>query len=88
VAAAALELDELAIGTTSTFVSVAYSLHYVIAGRWTPGRKLWLSYALAAALFAPLWALNALWGGDCCRALLRRPGDAAEPVTPASAATL
>lgn len=88
VAAAALELDELAIGTTSTFVSVAYSLHYVIAGQWTPGRKLWLSYALAAALFAPVRALNALWGGDCGYALLRRPADAARPVTPASAATL
>jgi SAM-dependent methyltransferase len=88
VAAAELELDGLAIGTTSTFVSVAYSLHYVIAGHWTPGWKLWLSYALAAAVFAPVAALNALVGGDCCYALLRRPREDAEPVTPAPAATL
>jgi 2-polyprenyl-3-methyl-5-hydroxy-6-metoxy-1,4-benzoquinol methylase len=71
--AQALDLDVVEIGTDSTIISVAYSLHYVIAGRWTPGWKLWLSYALGVIAYPPVAAVNALAGGDCCYALLRRP---------------
>jgi hypothetical protein len=80
VAAAALNLDTLELGTSSTVVSVAYSLHYRIAGRWTPGWRLWLSYALGAAAFPAFAALDLLLGGDVCYALLGR-ADAARPVT-------
>lgn len=77
VASTALELEALEIATNSTVISVAYSLHYLIAGRWTPGWKLWLAYALGAAAFPPVAAVNVLAGGDCCYALLRRPASAA-----------
>jgi 2-polyprenyl-3-methyl-5-hydroxy-6-metoxy-1,4-benzoquinol methylase len=83
VTAQALDLEVVELGTDSTLISVAYSLHYVIAGRWTPGWKLWLSYALSLVLFPPVAAINALAGGDCCYALLRRSLKEA-PVTPAT----
>jgi 2-polyprenyl-3-methyl-5-hydroxy-6-metoxy-1,4-benzoquinol methylase len=90
VTAQALDLEVLEIGTSSTVISVAYSLHYVIAGRWTPGWKLWLAYALGAALFPPVAAINLLAGGDCCYALLRRRPDAnaIDPAAAGLAATL
>jgi 2-polyprenyl-3-methyl-5-hydroxy-6-metoxy-1,4-benzoquinol methylase len=83
VTAKALDLDVVEIGTDSTLISVAYSLHYVIAGRWTPGWKLWLAYALGMLAFPPVAAVNALAGGDCCYALLRRSANEA-PTAPAT----
>jgi SAM-dependent methyltransferase len=74
VAAGMLELEVLELGTSSNIISVAYSLHYLIAGRWTPGWRLWLSYALGAAVFPLFAALDAVAGGDACYALLRRGG--------------
>jgi hypothetical protein len=52
-------------------ISIAYSLHYVIAGRWTPGWKLWLSYAIGAAVYPAVAVINRLLGADCCYAVLR-----------------
>jgi SAM-dependent methyltransferase len=72
VAAERLELEPVEIATSATVISVAYSLHYVIAGRWTPGWRLWLAYALGAAAFPAVAVINRLAGADCCYALLRR----------------
>jgi SAM-dependent methyltransferase len=88
VAAGDLELDAISIGTSSMIISVAYSLHYLIAGSWTPGWKLWLSYALGAAVFPLIAAIDAVAGGDCCYALLGRRADAVQPLTASHAATL
>jgi len=73
VTAEALDLELVALGTSSTIVAVAYSIHYLIAGRWTPGWKLWLAYALALAAFPAAAAIDAVLGGDACYAVLRRP---------------
>lgn len=73
VAAARLELEVAELGTDATLIAVAYSIHYLLAGRWTPGWRLWLSYALGAAVY-PLAALaNRALGADCCWAVLRAP---------------
>jgi SAM-dependent methyltransferase len=71
VTADVLGLEVLEIGTSSTVISGAYSIHYLIAGRWTPGWKLWLSYALGALAFPPMALINRVAGADCCYALLR-----------------
>jgi SAM-dependent methyltransferase len=76
-AADLLELEVLEIGTSSTVISAAYSIHYLIAGHWSPGWKLWLAYALGAAAFPPIAAIDRLAGADCCYVLLRRPAAAA-----------
>jgi SAM-dependent methyltransferase len=72
VAARRLGLETQAIGTSSTIIAVSYSLHYLIARRWTPGWRLWLAYALGLALYPPVLALDRLLGGDACYAILRR----------------
>ncbi len=66
-----LGLEVLEIGTSSTVISGAYSIHYLIAGRWTPGWKLWLAYALGAVAFPPIALINRLAQADCCYALLQ-----------------
>jgi 2-polyprenyl-3-methyl-5-hydroxy-6-metoxy-1,4-benzoquinol methylase len=71
VAADVLGLEVLEIGTSSTVISGAYSIHYLIAGSWTPGWKLWLSYALGAVAFPPIALINRVAGADCCYALLQ-----------------
>jgi SAM-dependent methyltransferase len=73
VIAGVLDLEVVELGTSSTVIAVAYSLHYVIAGRWTPGWKLWLAYALGAAVFPAVAVVNRLLGADCAYAVLRRP---------------
>ncbi len=76
VTAGLLELEVGEIGTSSTLISAAYSIHYVIAGHWTPGWKLWLSYGLGLLAFPPIALIDRLAGADCCYALLERPGAA------------
>lgn len=55
-----------AAGTTSTAISPSYSLHYLIAGHWTPGWKLWLSYGLGILLLPAVLLVDRVFGGDCC----------------------
>ena len=71
VAADLLGLEVVEIGTNSTVISGAYSIHYLLAGRWTPGWKLWLAYGLGAVTFPPMALINRLAGADCCYALLQ-----------------
>lgn len=71
IAAARTGLEVVAGGTDATVISVAYSVHYVIAGRWTPGWKLWLSYAIGAAVYPAVAVINRLLGADCCYVVLR-----------------
>jgi SAM-dependent methyltransferase len=68
-----------AVGTSSTVISSAYSVHYLLAGRWTPGWKLWLSLGLCLLIF-PLVRLGDLaGGGDCCFiAMAHGGGDAGQ----------
>jgi hypothetical protein len=73
VAADVLGLEILEIGTSSTVISGAYSIHYLLAGRWTPGWKLWLAYAMGTVAFPPIALINRLAGADCCYALLAAP---------------
>jgi SAM-dependent methyltransferase len=70
--AGAIELEPEAIGTRSTLISSAYSINYVIAGRWREDRRLWLAYALGLAVFPFVWVADRVAGGDCCYAVLRR----------------
>ncbi len=74
-------LEVLDIGTTSTVISAAYSIHYLLAGRWTPGWRLWLAYALGLAVFPAFAAADRVAGADCCYALLRRPIATGAPST-------
>jgi 2-polyprenyl-3-methyl-5-hydroxy-6-metoxy-1,4-benzoquinol methylase len=71
--AALLELEPVAVGTTSTTASTAYSLHYMIAGAWSPGWKLWLSYGLSLPLLPVVFLGDRFGGGDACYAVMRRP---------------
>lgn len=73
VVAERLGLESRAIGTSSTVIAVSYSLHYLIAGRWTPGWRLWAAYALGLAVYPPVLAIDRVFGGDACYAILRRP---------------
>jgi SAM-dependent methyltransferase len=72
VAADRLELELEGLGTDATLISVAYSLHYLLAGHWRPGWRLWLAYLLALGLAPPVAIVNRRRGADCCWALLRR----------------
>lgn len=75
--AAMLDLRVQDAGTSSTVISTAYSLHFLLAGRWTPGWKLWLSYALGILAF-PLTLLgDRVGGGDCCFIVMSNPPDRA-----------
>ena len=70
--AAMLGMSMQAAGTSSTVISGAYSLHFIIAGHWAPGWKLWLSYALGV-LVLPLTLLgDRLGGGDCCFVVMQK----------------
>jgi 2-polyprenyl-3-methyl-5-hydroxy-6-metoxy-1,4-benzoquinol methylase len=76
--AAALDLQVQAVGTTSTAISVAYSIQYLLFGRWQPGWKLWLSWALGT-LVLPFTLLGDRVGeGDCCLVVMEAPRDRAE----------
>jgi SAM-dependent methyltransferase len=70
-----LGLDVHALGTSSTAISTAYSLHYLIAGHWSPGWKLWLSYALSLPLIPLVMLGDRAGGGDCCYIVMQRKGD-------------
>jgi SAM-dependent methyltransferase len=64
-----LEVEE--VGTSSTAISTAYSVHFLIAGRWTPGWKLWLSYGLSLPLLPFVFLGDRVGGGDSCYAVMR-----------------
>lgn len=64
--AGVLDLEVRAVGTSSSAISTAYSLHYMVAGRWTPGWKLWLSYALSIPLLPFVFLADRVGGGDGC----------------------
>jgi SAM-dependent methyltransferase len=70
--AAALDLEVQSAGTTSNVISTAYSLHYILAGRWSPGWKLWLCYALGMLVFPLVWLGDRVGGGDCCFIVMER----------------
>ena len=73
--AALLDLELAACGTISTTASTAYSIHYLIAGRWSPGWKLWLSYGLSMPLLPFVFLGDRFGGGDACYAAMQRPPD-------------
>ena len=77
--AGALDLEVQEIGTTSTAVSASYSLLYVLAGRWSPGWKLWLCYALGILVLPFVLLGDRLGGGDCCFIVMKRARDRPEP---------
>ena len=66
-----LGLEVEAVGTSSTAISTAYSVHFLIAGHWTPGWKLWLSYALSLPLLPFVFLGDRIGGGDACYAVMR-----------------
>lgn len=66
-------LEPLDVGTNSNAIATAYSVHYLIAGRWTPGWKLWLAYGLSLPLLPFVWLGDRFGGGDACYAVLTRP---------------
>jgi SAM-dependent methyltransferase len=68
-----LGLRMLAVGTNSNAIASAYSVHYLIAGRWTPGWKLWLSYVIGLPLLPFVWLGDRFGGGDACYAVMERP---------------
>ncbi len=68
-----LDLAPVAVGTNSNAIATAYSVHYLVAGHWTPGWKLWLSYGLSLPLLPFVFIGDRLGGGDACYAVLRRP---------------
>lgn len=68
-----LGLEPRSVGTNSNAISTAYSVHYLIAGHWTPGWKLWLSYALSLPLLPFVLLGDRIGGGDACYAVMTRP---------------
>lgn len=62
-----------ALGTNSNAIATAYSVHYAIASRWTPGWKLWLSYAIGLPLLPLVWLGDRFGGGDACYAVMTPP---------------
>jgi 2-polyprenyl-3-methyl-5-hydroxy-6-metoxy-1,4-benzoquinol methylase len=67
-----LEVEE--VGTSSTAIATAYSVHFLLAGRWTPGWKLWLSYALSLPLLPLVFLADRIGGGDACYVVMRNGG--------------
>jgi 2-polyprenyl-3-methyl-5-hydroxy-6-metoxy-1,4-benzoquinol methylase len=67
-----LEMEIEVVGTNSTAISTAYSLHYVLFGHWSPGWKLWLTYALSLPMLPFILLGDRIWGGDCCHIVMRR----------------
>jgi SAM-dependent methyltransferase len=72
-AARQVGLEPIEVGTESNVISPVYSMHYVLAGRWSSGWKLWASYALGTLMFPALWLVDRWGGGDCCYLVARRP---------------
>jgi len=68
-----LELELSSVGTTSAAGAATYSIHYMLAGHYTPGWKLWLSYAIAIPVLPFVFLGDRFGGGDCCFAVMRRP---------------
>jgi SAM-dependent methyltransferase len=66
-----LGLELTAAGTSSMAISTAYSIHYATAGRWTPGWKLWLAYAVSLPLLPLVFLGDRIGGGDACYAVMR-----------------
>lgn len=71
--ASRFDLGVREVGTSSTPISTAYSIHFLIAGRWTPGWKLWLSYGISLPLLPFVYLVDHFAGGDCCYAVLEKP---------------
>ena len=71
--AAVLELETREVGTSSSAISTAYSVHYVLAGHWTPGWKLWLSYAVSVPMLPFVLLGDRIGGGDSCYIVMKRP---------------
>ncbi len=67
-----LGLEARSVGTNSNAISTAYSVHYVIAGHWTPGWKLWLAYGLSLPLLPFILLGDRIGGGDACYAVMTR----------------
>lgn len=72
-AAERVGLQPIEWGTDSNVISPAYSLHYVLAGRWTTGWALWTSYALGALVYPLVRLVDSRRGGDCCYLVAQRP---------------
>jgi 2-polyprenyl-3-methyl-5-hydroxy-6-metoxy-1,4-benzoquinol methylase len=66
-----LDLEVVEVGTSSNAIATAYSVHFLIAGRWTPGWKLWLSYALSLPLLPFVFLGDRIGGGDSCYIVMR-----------------
>jgi 2-polyprenyl-3-methyl-5-hydroxy-6-metoxy-1,4-benzoquinol methylase len=66
-----LELEVAGVGTSSMAISTAYSIHFLIAGRWTPGWKLWLAYLLSLPLLPFVFLGDRIGGGDACYVVMR-----------------
>lgn len=66
-----LDLRVEEVGTSSTAISTAYSVHYYVAGKWTPGWKLWFSYAISAPLLPFVFLGDRVGGGDSCYVVMR-----------------
>jgi 2-polyprenyl-3-methyl-5-hydroxy-6-metoxy-1,4-benzoquinol methylase len=66
-----LNLEVEDIGTSSMAISTAYSVHFLIAGHWTPGWRLWLSYALSLPLLPFVFLGDKIGGGDSCYVVMR-----------------
>jgi SAM-dependent methyltransferase len=64
-----LEVED--VGTSSNAIATAYSVHFLLAGRWTPGWKLWLSYALSLPLLPFVFLGDRIGGGDACYVVMR-----------------
>jgi SAM-dependent methyltransferase len=65
-------LEPRSVGTNSNAIATAYSVHYLIAGRWTPGWKLWFAYAVSLPLLPFILLGDRVGGGDACYAVLTR----------------
>jgi len=66
-----LDLEVAEVDTSSMSISTAYSLHFLIAGHWTPGWKLWLSYGLSLPLLPFVFLGDRFGGGDACYIVMR-----------------
>jgi SAM-dependent methyltransferase len=66
------DLRVRSVGTISHVSTPAYSLHYTLFGRLTPGWKLWLSYALGMLMFPLLLLGDRASGGDACFIVMER----------------